>query len=510
MKKIILLSFLGLNISLLHCQDLNLDFSELSYDVKIIKAAGLIGNRIYQVHGDEDNMYLLIYDLKDYKKVGENNFKQKRCKKSYCIDKHFDYKKTIFLKDRIIIFFETYEKTSETKMLLAHEFDLNGAFVGKLVEVDKLASGKRDYVIFNIITSEDTTRFAVVCLPPYDKSADEKLNIKIYDSHLQNLTNMSISLPYKDKNMSLHGYTLGNNGKIYILAEILLEKEQKTEGQAGSYYVMLTIDPQNNKVSEYKLNLPSKSIKAIRYLIDKDCKNISFGGFYSELNSKQSEGDIHGFFFLTVDIVTNEVKSSTYKAINRSMLSGMSKSGKNINDLDFRNIIKRSDGSTTLIAETRCSVVGSHVGHNREGKLETERWVDYYRNNLVILNIASDGTILPLIDIFKIQESKDDNGFYSSYLSVAKDNRVFVIYNDNRDNIEKNDHSYPMPKPKKACLVATEIKNDSSFTQKIIIDNKEKKIIAVPEKGLKIGDGQYIVPVTDVGGYDYGTVRIKL
>ena len=513
MKKIYVILVLFFLSFLSFGQNFNVSYSQMTPNsyFTTIESAGKIGNSIYQIKRDKKGLYLDIYDASKMNLISSKLFKARSCETSDCIDKHFDYVKTSFMKDAILMFFETYDRKADERILFAQKVDLKGNFEGKLVQIDKIDTKKRSEGSFNVWQSEDSTKIMVINNPPFEKYNNEKFGFKIYSSNLKNLYNLGITLPYKDKNVSVIDFYLGNDNKIYMLTRVNLEKDKKVKGQAPFFFSILTVNAETNALSEFKVNLPSKNIEDIVLRLDKSSKFVTCAGFYSDLKPREYVGnDIDGFFYMTIDAATQQITTKGTKAIDKNMVAELMdiKNSKKIkadqgisNDFEIRNIKKRSDGTTTLIAEYRKVVVTTYTTCSQNGGCSTHTSYTFYRENVFVVNLATDGSVMSFIDIPKKQITVNDGGMFSSFLTYEKGDNLYLIYNDNPENLDANIRIYkdtkPMPRINKACLVAVGINSDGSYTKTKIHDNYTKKMISMPESGMKVGDGEYIIPAQE-------------
>lgn len=494
-------------------QNFNVSYSQMTPSNLFtnVLTAGKIGKNIYQIKSDKKGLYLDIYDSQKMSLLSSKLFKAKKCETSDCIDKHFDYIKTSFMKDAILLFFETYDRKADQRMLFVQKVNLNGNFDGKLVQIDKIDSKKRSEGSFRVWQSEDSTKFMIINNPPFEKYNNEKFGFKIYNTALKNLNNLSISLPYKDKNLSVYDYYLGNDSKIYLLTKVDLDKDKKVKGQAPFFYSILAITPATASLSEIKVNIPSKNIEDIVIRLDRENKNITCAGFYSDIKPKDYVGDdVDGFFYLSIDAATQQVVAKGVKQIDKAMVQQLMeikkakkiKEGQGIsNNFEIVYLKKKSDGTTTLISEYRKLVVSTYTTCNQNGGCTTHTTYTYYREDVFVVNIAADGSVLSFIDIPKKQISSNDGGMYSSFLPFEKGDKLYLLYNENPENLDPNIKTMKdikvMSNVKKACLVAVGINKDGSYTKTKIHDNLTKKLLTMPESGVKLADGEYIIPAQE-------------
>jgi hypothetical protein len=390
--------------------------------------------------------------------------------------------------------------------LYAQKINTSGKFDGKLQLIDEIdAKSRSNSGSFMIWPSEDSSKFVIIDNPPFEKYNGEKFGFKIYDGNLTNTFNFSASLPYKDKNLSLLDYYIGNDSKIHLLSVIELDRKQKKAGKASRFYSMFTINPTDKSVSEYKIDLPSRSIEDASIKLDNKNNKFICCGFYSDLKPNAKEGkDIDGFYYLRVDIATKKVDAQGTRKIDKEMIGqlinkkkvkeqqGISKS------FDIQEIEPLSDGSTILIAENRRDIVSTHTTCNANGGCTTTTNYYYYRDNIFVINIAPDGSVKSLIDIPKRQVSANDGGKFLSFFTFRKNDRLIFIYNDNPINLTTKIKTIKdvktMSNTAGAVAVAAEINKDGSYSKIKLMNNAYKKLALMPESAIKIGDGQYICP----------------
>jgi len=498
-------------------QNLNVNFGELFPTSKYadIIDAGVLGDKLIVIVSEKDYKIMKFYDPSTMKLITSKVIQQKSCMGiNNCIDNDFHYIKTIFSKDNAIMIFNSYEKTSKQHILFAQKFDKHGDFDGKLVIIDKISSeSRRNAGSFMVWPSNDSTKFMVIQNPPYEKYQGEQFNFKVYNMKLENLSNFGASLPYKDKDVSVSDYYLGNDGKIYLLVNIL--KEEKEKGQDRSFYSILSTDGKSPSFSEFLIRLPDKDIETIALRLDDKNNKIICSGLYCDITKGYTGKTVDGIFYLKVDINKNEIEASSYKKIDPSVLAAIldikeskvekkSRSAEQSKYFEIKDIISRNDGSASIITEYRLLVVTTTRTTNSNGTTTTTTTYRYYRKNIFVINVGADGSILSFTDIPKNQQSVNDGGKFLSFLLFQKDDRIIMIYNDHPENMDPNVKSIKdvetLGSVRKSVVVAVELNKDGSYSKQKVYDVALKKIAMLPEKGIKISNGKYIIPIEKAPG----------
>lgn len=510
MKQILMIVLWICAISFTIAQDIKISFSALQPVSKTtrILAAHRIGKKIFVIRSHNLSnkvMSLLVYDAANLELKQEKVFKDYTCKGGDCIDSQFSYLESIFLKNSIILFFNSFETSKKEHWLFAQRIDLKGNFIGKLVKIDKISATKQSNPgSFILKISEDSTRFAVIGNPPYDKYAGEKFGFKVYDGELNNTSNASLSLPKKDKDVSLIDYFLGNDGKIFILTKIDLEKKERERGSAPFYYSVYIMTPDKQDITEYIIDLPKKNLEDVAIRLNADQNEVFCAGFYSDIKHNAYTGDdIDGFFYLTFDVNTWQTKVSGTKKIDKRMIADLQnrkkvKEGRGIDkSFDILKLSTSSDGTTTIIAENRYMRVHSFTTMSN-GVTSRHETYHYFRNSIFLITVENNGNVLSVFDVPKTQHTIDDWGFYSSVLIIDKKDRIILVYNDHPDNLSANVKSLkqitPMMNVRKAVLVAVEVFKDGTYSKTKLSDNATSKITLIPEQGFIISHDEYCIP----------------
>jgi hypothetical protein len=482
-----------------------------------IQNACRVGDKIFVIESmgmGSSTKNLAVYDAESMKLLSKRIFQQGSCKDDpNCIDSDFGYRRTLFFKNSMIMIFQSYNRTDDENTLFAQKLDNEGNFVGKLIVIDKIPAKKRNNAgEFIIEVSEDSTKFLIIAdAPTKDKNAKEKLKFRVFNPQLENLSNSELETGKKDNNSEVMDRFLGNDGKIYVLIRTDLEKKERKRGQSASYYSIFTVDPSDQSVAEYQVVLPKKNVEDLAIKIDNDRNKVICTGFYSDLKSSEYTGkDIDGFFYMRVNIKTSEVEVSGFKPIDKKMVLELKekrklKEGEGISKtFDIVKIFNHLDGTVTLLAENRYLIITRTTTTNSNGFTTTTTTYHYYRKNIFVIKIDRDGSVLAFIDIPKYQYTVDDGGMYSSFLAMENDDRLVLLYNDNRENLDPNVKTIKdckkMPWLKKAVLTMVEVMPDGSYTKKILQDNTKTGTTFLPESGFRIANGTYIIPVLDNPG----------
>jgi len=455
------------------------------------------------------NVSMLKYDFSNLQVKGERLLIGKKNSKvaGNIIDEDYSFEDIYMLKHKTYICVTKYDRKADKNSISMQEVKDDGSLTGSLRKLVEISSkSRRRSGSFNVYSSRDSTKILIVNNPPFERYAGEKFGFKIFDENLEELNSLSVELPYKDKNFEAEEYILGNDGKIYLMAKIFLEKQDKKNDEAKYYYEILAIDPAGKgQVTEYEIKLPKKYITDISYRLDDD--KLICSGFYGEVESK---GDgIKGIFFMRINKNTKLTEATGIKELDKDFIADITSKrkadkGKGISSsFSINDFIKRSDGGAILVSEWSYMYVTSHT----DPKTHTTTYTYHYvRNNIIAININPDASIKWLANIPKYQHTTNDRGIYSSYMLSTKGSKMYFVYNDNPKNldpekIKSKKDLYSMGSPRKSTAVLVELSEDGQYTKKALFSNKENKMIIQPASSVRISENEQIVIAANYGIY---------
>ncbi|MCL1867412.1 MAG: hypothetical protein FWF72_00455, partial [Paludibacter sp.] len=413
MRKIIFIAFAALFCLQLSAQKTKVTVGKLYKSKQGILQTAQIGDNIFAVTIDakETKFSLLTFD-KSLNCTNEAVFFDKNAKNTTnTLQGNFKFVQAYFYADKVMYFFQTFEKTNNKTLLLCQQADYKGNFIGKFTVIDQIDdSKKKNAGKFELVISEDSTKFAVIKHLPYDKKADESVIVTSFTSDLKQIATKEAQFPFKDKNAVIRQSQISNKGNLFFLFYVKLEKNQQQKGEDNDFFSLVSVNLSTNKdVVEYRLTLPQKNMLDAAIKIDNKNSRILASGFYSNIKtSAKRTKDIDGFYYLSLDETTREVISQATKQFPANLVNQLNskdadkevKEGQGIsNTFDIIGFYAKPDGSTLIVSEIRFIVIT---------RMKGATFRDYYFHNLLLISISADGKDIAFYDIPKRQRQKND------------------------------------------------------------------------------------------------------
>jgi len=165
------------------------------------------------------------------------------------------------------------------------------------------------------------------------------------------------------------------------------------------------------------------------------------------------------------------------------------------------------DGGFSVISENFYTI-GDNI---KDPATKQITHVDYYYfNDLIVFGVTKDGTLAWNIRVAKNQESPDDKGFYHSYKAFSESNKIKIVYNDNKSNLNnkiaektKALKNNPVLTPKGIATLVS-IYPDGSYEKYNLFKPEDERFVIIPKLVVNIGR-RYLTYAQDGRDIKFGT-----
>lgn len=304
------------------------------------------------------------------------------------------------------------------------------------------------------------------------------LSFAIFDENLEevkviNKKSMIVSgFDYK-----VNSVEVADDGKLYMVGFRI--PQEKKEKQSAN---ILTLFDEDLKAQE--ISNEGSVFQHVKLTISRDNTILCAGYFYEDLKRDGGQGIIS----MKVDPQTGVPSNYSSQLIGTELLKiGKSerrkkkldkredkgKDNKQYEDLTLRYTIDHSDGTTSLVGENfQIEVVTNY--NSSTGSWTTKTY--YVYKDLFVTRMDSEGQILHTTKVPRYFRSTINYGM--GFYACTKDNNVYLIFNDHRENAidmsEKGVRPYTR-KWKRSSLSIVKVDNQSNRNRSHLIDYKQKK-----------------------------------
>lgn len=391
------------------------------------------------------------------------------------------YERIMKFKNKTYVFFRDVFREEKKEGISALEFspkDLD--FVGNSVNLFKSSdkvrvyggdvynpaygsnAGKTSAYGYNFILSEDETKFlytySLVPKERKDELSKDIIGMYIFDENLKQVWGEEHQMPYSEAKMDNLGYTLANDGKVYLLAKVYegvnpKDGKSKDKKEPNYHFEILVYDKgvKTPKTIEIKLdnNFPKSA-----YIYEDASKNIVIAGFYGRAANKPVDGafvvkldvasgtvsKVNGGYY---EIPSDIIKSFTSEREKRKMEKKEEKDEDNdigIEHLQIKDIFAMPDGSTKIVSEQYWVKVTYY--YDSSCKCMRTRY-DTYADDIFVLSIDKGGKLEWVKKIPKSQHAGNAAALGLSINTYTTGNDVHVFYIDNIKNMNLPENMAP-------------------------------------------------------------------
>ena len=174
-----------------------------------------------------------------------------------------DFKESLMLGGVQYLFYESYDRQSDTRNLLVRTLDtLANLSAPKLIET--LDSKRRSQGDFTIKASQDRSKFAVFTNPPYERFGSENFYVRVYSADLAEDWNADIELNVRDRNFNIIDFDLSNSGDVFILSAFDNSPNVMLQSGKDLEYKLMRIGAgDNNQITEFDLGLRNVAVASV-------------------------------------------------------------------------------------------------------------------------------------------------------------------------------------------------------------------------------------------------------
>lgn len=309
------------------------------------------------------------------------------------------------------------------------------------------SSGRVRMYSYSFYKSEDEKNFMytyeLVSKDRRDKINKDIIGMQVFDENLGKIWGAEIEMPYTEAKMDNWGYTLGDDGSVYLLAKVYNDDTRKDsyEGMPNYHFEVIMYNANNlqPKIIPVKFGdfFPKEA-----YIYENEKHELFVTGFYSKALNKP----IDGAYMFTIDTkqgIAMKPESGYYEFPAEIIKSFMSEREKRrtekkeakdadigIEYLKIRSIYKMKNGSTTILSEQFHTE--THTYYN--GRTTTTTY-DTYAEDIFLMNIDAAGKMKWVKKIPKGQHSNDSYGPQLSFKSYLSNDIIHIFYVDNLKNL---------------------------------------------------------------------------
>lgn len=422
------------------------------------------------------------------------------------------YEELFYLNGKVIIF--TSLVNGSRKILYVSYLNNEGFLKNKPKEVGSIPVSNSNSDGFNFQLM-DGGKLLLSFHNTFAQYNAEPFSYKVINSDLVEELNCSLELPLKDRSFEIIQSKVSKAGDICML--IKLEKvadKKKTAGGPGSEFTMMVYTVKKKEFHPFPISVDKYVATHAVFGLDKN-DDIVITGFFANKSVKIAN-EFSGSFFRKINPRTLKADvmdpKKSIKLFSKELAAEFSQQRNGETPDQYFNYVIRDmiffeNGGFAFIAEQEYTKSTTIIapGTKEETKIDY-----YYYNDLLISGVTKEGVLDWQIRIPKNQNSSDDKGYYHSIATFVEANKLKIIYNDNKANLEnkvaektKELKNNPVLTPKGQAVLAT-LYSDGSYEKYPMFKSEDARYVIVPRLVAKAGK-RYVSYAQDGKSIKFGS-----
>jgi hypothetical protein len=418
---------------------------------------------------------------------------------------------------QLLLFSVFFDKGTKKRYLQAETLSVNPLqqtdAPRTLAEIDYNAYTTINGGVFRIAQSLDSSRLMVLYDLPYEKGETERLRFHVLLPGFQEEWSREVALPFSAKYFIVEDQTIDKAGNVYILGKYY---EKGYQPRAEHDLFILIYRKGMDQPIERRIDLGTKQAEDVSLELAPGGEVIC-AGFYSET----STAGILGVYHLRLDPANETAETLQFLPLSQDFLRGKSittaadrgnsgqdeANGGRGRTFVFREVFVTEDGGALLVAEEQSvSKTTQRYGEN------TQEITEYHYDDVILVRLTPEGTIAWTDVIRKNQETRSTLRLKVSYGVALGREYIYVLYNDNADNLPPNDPRIPkVPKWEEAdqpLMVA--IYNDKGLMGREVLTTFGDIDVTVSPSLLKqLTDGRVLLYGDGRPSYRLGLMTVR-
>jgi hypothetical protein len=394
--------------------------------------------------------------------------------------------------NKLYVFSFTHDKKEKKKVLFVQTVNLGTMQLNSdtrvLAKIDYSGHPRFNSGNYEYVSSTDNSKLLIYYNAPFEPGSPEAYGVHVMDNTMKELWHQEYTLPYADEKFSIKDFTVSNEGMVTVVGKAYKEgiKERK-KGKPNYDVVALIYDGKDNKGKKVVLAYENFFIADAGVAFDQSSQSLKITGYYSERGAYS----IKGVFAETVDLEGKVIKKSNKEFSKDFIMQRMSDKAKarkqkaedngkkemELPEFEFRQILTMDDGSIVNVSERYFVVVVTTYN----GKTTTTTYY-YHHEDIMLTKIAPDGTILWVQKVPRVCVGVNYNGPMIGYFACTYQNQVYLIFNDNPENLAyKGSGPIKATSLRKAVVTLVKVDGkDASVKRTAMTTTKEQGGVALP------------------------------
>ena len=374
-----------------------------------------------------------------------------------------------------VIFYLAQDK--KYSVLLAQPVNSKFIDIGKPLIVDTIYD-RKDLVASNLRFKPSIDQsYLMIYYPYFSGNAIQSIKFLTVDRSLHALFNKIIPFNRDEKEMEDSKSLIDNNGNTFFI----LHPDKKAEGNNYDVFRL----GNGGDFSIYSITTARTVFSDPYFDIDNRNGDLVLNGFYNDNGT--GEDVANGFFYSSYNPATGAVIKTGQTPFTSDFMQELTgrpaKDKAKLYTFTIRRSILRNDGGSLIVAESFIKdtrEVPVQIGF-QPGYANNYRTTYVYQfNDIITFSVNANAEVEWHSILRKKQSSDDDNGVYSSFLTVNEKDKLRFLYLDDISTA--------------GILNQYTLTSDGKSDRKAVINQEDKDVMLLPKSGRQVAPNEAVIP----------------
>jgi hypothetical protein len=373
-----------------------------------------------------------------------------------------------------VIFYLQQDK--KQSVLFAQPVNSKFIEIGKPIAIDSIVD-RRELISSNLRFKPSVDQSQLMIYYPYFTGSKlESVKFICVDRSLQLLYNKTVVMNRDERELEESKPIVDNNGNAYLI----LKPETQFE---GSQYDVFRVGS-NGDIKTYSIVTDKALFGEPAFDIDNKNGNLVMCAFYND--NKRAEDVANGFMFASFDPANGTPVKVNYTPFSKQFIAELT--GREPNEkgrlytFSIRKSLLRNDGGAAFVAES--FIKDTHetpvAAGFQPGYTNYRTSIILQFNDIIAFSINARGEMEWHSVMRKKQASEDDNGVYSSFLTMNEKDDLRFLY---LDDISTS-----------GALTQYVLTSDGKSSRNVLFNQEEKEVMLLAKMGKQVAPDEVIIP----------------
>ena len=286
-----------------------------------------------------------------------------------------------------------------------------------------------------LIEEEDGDGFLVSYYDKLAKIKDRYVRVLALDNDGSIRFREKVKSPVALQNFVVEDLIYKKNHPLYILCNYsLISNASLSNSQdrlINNKYTLWAYDKDEKFLKEFEMRFNIKWAHGVKMELNQS-EELVISGFVNETRNRSVNGVFSMIVNKNLEVVRSSSETLEIELVNQFLSDREVDKVKEIDGLYLREMIVMDDDSYYLLGEE----YDKYTERNYDPRTNITTTIDhFYFHSILAVHFNKDGKVNWAKRIGKMQNSTNDEGYFSSFATFANNNALYIYFNDHKNNM---------------------------------------------------------------------------